>query len=350
MTEKHRVIHFLNQFFAQIGGEEKADSPFSCEEMVIGPGLAFQKALGDEYEIIATFICGDNYLAENRELVIPEMVERMRALKADIVIAGPAFNAGRYGPNCGAVCKAAGELPGVTAVTGMYEENPGVELYRKDCYIVRTKDSAIGMRQAVPSIVSLIKKIVDGKETPSPDQDDYFAKGFKRNVFVEESGAERALRMALDKIAGHPFRSELVMPPFESITPAPAVKDIGGALIALVTDAGVTDKENTCRLESARASKYLELDITGMDTLSPENFCSVHGGFDTSAANGNPNILVPLDIIRRRVNEGKIGGLLNTLYSTTGNGTSLKNSMRYGAEIAKKLTDKNVKAVILTST
>ena len=350
MNKKYRAVHFINQFFAQIGGEEMADTSFSVSPQVIGPGLAFQRALGGEYEIIATMICGDNYFTDHTEEVLCAITQELRRLHPDVVIAGPAFNAGRYGPNCGAVCKVAQEQLGIPSVTGMYEENPGVAMFRKDCYIVQTQNSAVGMRSAVPAMANLVKKLMDGKEAPAPETDGYFAKGLKRNVFVSENGADRALDMLLAKVTGHPYQTELTMPAFEVVAPAPPVADISKARIALVTDAGVTDKENTQRLESARASKYLSLNIAGMDRLSTADFCSVHGGFDTTIANRNPNVLVPLDILRHLVKDGKIGSVLDTLYSTTGNGTSLKNAQHFGEEIARQLVSQHVDAVILSST
>jgi glycine reductase len=54
--------------------------------------------------------------------------------------------------------------------------------------------------------------------------------------------------------------------------------------------------------------------------------------------------------MRELVNEGVIGGFYETFYSTVGNGTSVANASRYGSEIAQKLKDHNVDAVIVTST
>ena len=35
-----KIIHYINQFYAQIGGEEKADTPLSVREnAMIGPGV-----------------------------------------------------------------------------------------------------------------------------------------------------------------------------------------------------------------------------------------------------------------------------------------------------------------------
>lgn len=56
---KIKIVHYINQFFAQIGGEEKADIKPELRQGPVGPGLAFNQAFGDEAEIVATVICGD---------------------------------------------------------------------------------------------------------------------------------------------------------------------------------------------------------------------------------------------------------------------------------------------------
>ena len=66
---KLRVVHYINQFFAQIGGEEKADYPAEIRVgEVVGPGMALTQNFGEEAEIIATIICGDSYFNENLEI------------------------------------------------------------------------------------------------------------------------------------------------------------------------------------------------------------------------------------------------------------------------------------------
>ena len=58
---KYKVVHYINQFFAGIGGEEKADIPAELHKgEVIGPGMAFKQGFGDDAEIIATIVCGDS--------------------------------------------------------------------------------------------------------------------------------------------------------------------------------------------------------------------------------------------------------------------------------------------------
>ncbi|MEG6503167.1 glycine reductase complex component B subunit gamma, partial [Desulfovibrio sp. 1214_IL3152] len=126
----YKLVHYINQFFAGIGGEDKADVSPEVREGIVGPGMAFKAALGDQAEIVATFICGDNYCANNLDAVAARMVETVKSFGADGLIAGPAFNAGRYGTACGAVCAAVNKQLGLPVVSGMYRESPGVDLYR----------------------------------------------------------------------------------------------------------------------------------------------------------------------------------------------------------------------------
>ncbi|HBQ87254.1 MAG TPA: glycine/betaine/sarcosine/D-proline family reductase selenoprotein B, partial [Syntrophomonas sp.] len=81
---------------------------------------------------------GDTYFNENIEAAADKITSLVAGFKPDLLIAGPAFNAGRYGMACGAVCKAVQEKLNIPVVTGMYEENPGADMYKKDVYIVKT--------------------------------------------------------------------------------------------------------------------------------------------------------------------------------------------------------------------
>lgn len=350
MTKKIKIVHYINQFFGQIGGEDHASQPLLIKEMPVGPGLAFDVGFGEEYEIVATLICGDNYITENQDKVLEEVISLIEKYKPELFIAGPAFNAGRYGPACGLLCSEVTKRFNIPAITGMYNENPGAEIYKGDCYIIKTKNSVVGMKDAVDKMIKLGEKLVKGKEIPSPKKDGYLPRGIRKNVFVEKTGADRAIDLLLKKVEGSSYETELALPPFEVVPPAKSIGNMSKAKIALVTDAGITDKDNKGRLESARATKYLKFNIEGMNKLSKNEFCSIHGGFDTSYANENPNILLPLDIIREFVQSGKIGEVFEEIYSTTGNGTSIKKSQSFGKEIAKELKENDVDGVILTST
>src|SRR6059058_4215752 len=59
MMARRRVVHYLNQFFAGIGAEDRADEPPGVVPGAVGPGRALAEALGDQAEIVATVYCGD---------------------------------------------------------------------------------------------------------------------------------------------------------------------------------------------------------------------------------------------------------------------------------------------------
>ena len=142
MSEPVRVVHLLNQFFGGIGGEEAANIRVETRDGPVGPGRLLQQALGDRGTVVATVICGDNYFNEQRAQALPAVVEALKAARADVVVAGPAFDAGRYGLSCGEVCKAAQEL-GIPAVTGMHPENPGVLSHGREVLVVPTGSSPV---------------------------------------------------------------------------------------------------------------------------------------------------------------------------------------------------------------
>ena len=63
----YRVVHYINQFFANIGGEEMAHIAPELREGKVGPGLAFETAWKGEAVIVNTIICGDSYFAEHEK-------------------------------------------------------------------------------------------------------------------------------------------------------------------------------------------------------------------------------------------------------------------------------------------
>ena len=137
-----RIVLYLNQFFGQIGGEDMAGIGPRVTTEVVGPGRALIGLLEPGEELAATVICGDNYFADQPDKAAAECLGHIRLAQPDLFLAGPAFNAGRYGVACGALCKAVQAELGIPAVTGMYDENPGVDVYHRDVIILRTGHSA----------------------------------------------------------------------------------------------------------------------------------------------------------------------------------------------------------------
>lgn len=344
---KYRIVHYINQFYAGIGGEEKADiEPFKKDEPV-GPGMAFSGALKEKAEIVGTVVCGDSYFNENDD-AINVIVDMIKSYEPDLVIAGPAFNAGRYGVAAGAVSEAVMNELNIPAVTGMYEENPGVDMYKKTPYIVSVGDSAASMRKAVPAISKLVTKILDGEE-PSPSEDGYFVR-HRKNFMVDKRGSTRAVDMLVKKMGKEEFETEYPMPEFDNVEPGAAIKDLSNAKIAIVTSGGIVPKDNPDRIESSSASKYGRYDISDFDNLDSTTHETAHGGYDPTYANEDADRVIPVDVLRQREKEGKIGELFQYFYSTTGNGTAVASAKQFASEISDELQTNGVDAVILTST
>jgi len=346
---KPRVVHYINQFFAGLGGEEKADVRPEIREGKVGPGAALAAALGQDAEIVATVVCGDSFYNENMEEARKTVLDMVKQQKADLFIAGPAFNAGRYGVACGDICKAVSEELGIPVLTGMYVENPGADLYRKDVDIVETGNSAADMRKSVPVMAKVALKMLKGEELKGPE-DGLMEKGVRKNVYRDVRGSERAVDMLIAKLNDQPFETEYPMPDFDRVTPNPAVKDMSKAKIALVTSGGIVPKGNPDNIEASSASKYGKYDIDGIDDLTSDEYQTAHGGYDPVYANEEPDRVLPVDVLRDMEKEGVIGGLHRYYYATVGNGTSVANAVGFATEFVKELKADGVDAVILTST
>ena len=349
-TERLRVVVYLNQFFGQLGGEEQAGAAPRSLEGAVGAARAVQQALGEAGTVVATVVCGDNHAAEGGERVVDELVALVAAARPDLLVAGPAFLAGRYGVACGALCAAAQAQLGIAAVTGMHAENPGVELYRRQVYTVQTGAEATRMLDEVKRVIALGLKLARNEAVGAPAAEGYFPRGVTRNVEAPAIAAERATAMLLDKLAGRPFTSEVPRPAFPPVPAPRLVKSLEGATIALVTDGGLVPRGNPDGIERLNATRYGAYSIEGKSALDAAQYDNPHGGYDTSWVKEDPHRLVPLDVARELEQSGAIGKLHETVYSTVGVATTLAHSARMGREMAEKLREAGVDAVILTST
>ena len=344
-----RVVHYINQFFANIGGEEMAHVAPELREGFVGPGMAFNQAWKGEAEIVSTIICGDSYFAEHEKEAKAQVLEWVKAAKPDLFIAGPAFNAGRYGYACANVCQAVQDELGIPVLTGMYEENPGADLKEK-VLIVATANSAAGMRKAAPTMAKLALKLMKGEKLGASCEDGYMPNGIRRNFFEKERGAKRAVDMLLKKLNDQPFTTEYPMPSFDRVAPDKAIKDLSKATIALCTSGGIVPKGNPVHIESSSASHYGEYCIAGVDNLTEAGYETAHGGYDPVYANADADRVLPVVVMREFEREGKIGKLHDYFYTTVGNGTAVASAKKFAAEYAQKLLNAGVHAVIMTST
>ncbi len=347
---KIKFVHYINQFFANVGGEEMADYKPELREGIVGPGMAFARSFGEEAEIIATVVCGDSYFNENVDEATKTVIDMIKSQNPDAVICGPAFNAGRYGVACGTVAAAVKEQLGLPVVTGMYKENPGADMFKQKVYICPTKNSAAGMRDAVKKMAPLALKVAKGETLGSSKEDNYMPNGIRVNFFEDKTGAQRAVEMLVKKLNDKEYETEYPMPSFDRVAPGEAIKDLSKAKIALVTSGGIVPKGNPDHIESSSASKYGQYDIEGVKDLTEATYETAHGGYDPVYANADADRVLPVDIINELLDEGKIGSLHKYFYTTVGNGTAVANALKYAKEIGQKLVDDHVDAVILTST
>lgn len=345
-----RVVHYLNQFFGQIGSEKEAGAPLAVKEQPVGPGTALQQALGGRGEITATIICGDNYFAENLATVTEQVRGLLERFRPDVVVAGPAFNAGRYGVACGAVCEIAYKTLRIPAITGLHPDNPAVEMYKRFAYIIPTAVSAAGMREAVAAMAVLTEKAAAGR-IGTPDKDGYLPRGVRKNTYIEKTGAERGIDMLLAKINREPYRTEYPMPAFSRVAPAKPVVEMAEATIAVMTTGGIVPKGNPDAIEACFATKYAEYHLGEWGELTAFNCETAHGGYDPTFANEDPNRVLPVDVLRDLERDGVIGRLYEKIFVTVGNGMAVDRAEQFGKAIARKIAEEGVvDGVILTST
>lgn len=344
-----RIVHYLNQFFSGVGGEDMAHVRPASIGHAVGPGLLLQKELGTEFQIVGTVYCGDSYLSESPDQAVPGILNLIRGFAPDAVVAGPAFGSGRYGLACGGVCAAVGGELGIPAVTGMHEESPGAEEFRRSVIIVRTRPTAAGMAGAMRTMASVLRKLTAGTRLGLPDEDGYIPQGLRRNQTAAERAAARARLMLERKLAGLDAATELPLPARDVVEPPRPVGGEGRVKIALVTEAAVVPRGNPDRIPSGWARRWASYDLSDLDDLTAEQFETVHGGIDTRFANEDPDRLVPLDAVRDLEREGRVE-VWHELLSTCGNMGSLDEMRRIGQEIGDRLRKAQVPAAVVGST
>ncbi len=340
-----KIVHYVNQFFAGMGGEDSAGTGPELRDGAVGPGRKLASLLGDEHEIVATAVCGDDYAASHPEFAA-ELVTQAKERGAEMIVAGPAFTSGRYGMACARMAAAASEA-GLLGLAAMHPENPGLG-EAAGTTVVESGPISRHMKDSLERLGAAALKLAAGEELTA--QDGRIGPVARTNRLAQENAAVRAVALLLTRLGGDKDATEIPLPDFDSVTPAAPVADITDALVALVTEGGFVPAGNPDRLESARASKWVRHSLDGLDSAESGEFESVHGGFSTQWANADPNRILPLDVAREMEREGAIGRLHGEYLGTTGNGTTVADARRFGMEWAAELRQANIQAVILTAT
>src|SRR5262249_60419408 len=89
-------------------------------------------------------------------------------------------------------------------------------------------------RAILGRMAALGLKLVRGEPLGSAAEDGYVPRGIRQLVFKDKVGFERAVDMVLDRVAGRSFVSEIQVQQYESVPPAPPVRDLSRATIGIV--------------------------------------------------------------------------------------------------------------------
>jgi len=309
-----------------------------------------QQKLGPDGRVVATIVGGDNYVAENRDLARAAIREALDRFRPDVVVAGPAFDAGRYGVACGEVCLLAREQ-GIPAISAMYPENPGFTTNRRHLMCVPTGRTATDLAGIVERLARLAAKLARQQDLGSAEEEGYLPRGIRRSVIRARTGAERAVDMLLARLNDRPFATEIPVVAYDRVAPAPPVADLATTRLAIVTSSGLVPRGNPDHLVSAFAQLFFRYSIADRPALEVGEWESVHGGYSTRAVNTrNPNFVVPLDVLREFESRGEVGSLHPDYFVTVGNGTAVNDAKRMGVTIAAELLAAKVGAALFVAT
>lgn len=351
--EKVRVMHFVNQFFAGLGGEDRADLAVGSIAGPAGPGRLLQTMLGESAQIVVTAYCGDNYFAEHREEALARILAVARDHRIQIAVAGPAFLSGRYGFTCVEVCRHLGESLDIPSVTALHPENPALNAYRqyKDrrVFALPTSESVTGMAEAVSRLARLAGKIAVGEVIGPAAEEGYIPRGIRVTEPVSRSGRRRAIDMLLGKIAGS-FQTEIPVEIPERVSIAPPIADLKKARLALVSTSGVIARGNPDGFKTGRNTHWKKYSIAGLNSMKEKEWDVIHGGYNITFMCDNPNYGVPLDACRELERAGAFGQLASHFYATVGVQALVSAMQKIGREIVMDMRGGGVDGAILVST
>jgi len=352
--EPVRLMHYTNQFFAGLAGEEEADMPVGSFEGSVGPGKRLQAKLGGSAEIVVTAYCGDNHLTEHTHEALARILRIARDHDVELLIAGPAFASGRFGLACAEVCHTVSSSLRLGCVTSMHPENPGVRTYQQymneKVFAFPTTEGVSGMEDALSRMAEFVAKLAAGSAIGSPATEGYIPRGFRRDEMQSQSGVARAVDMLLDKMAGRPFDTEIPVESLEKIPVAPPVVNLSGACVALATTCGVLPEGNPDGFKAAGNDQWRKYSIDKLNTMGNTSWDVMHGGYNTAFIKDNPNFGVPLDVCRELAKEGTLGRVYPDFYMTSGCSGAIPVMQRMGSEMAANMKAEGVDAALLVST
>jgi glycine reductase len=318
----------------------------------VGAGAVVESALKQRGVEYATLACGDNYFHEQEDQALKAIDHALDQFQPDFFLAGPAFNAGRYGLACAKLCSWVRDHRRIPAITAMHEDNPGTKEIGRHVFVIQTGASSASMQECLKRFALLIETLASEDETVVENFRAEHCLPIPRRFTVRSDRPDyvRAVDLLLAKLKGEAYESEIprIEPEAHVIPNLPGgLKD---ATVALVTEGGLVPKGNPDRLESSRGSRYFKYAIAGREDFKRGEFEAMHTGYDTSTVNQDPDRIVPLDAMRLLEKAKKFNKLHEHYFVTTGTGAMPSKMEEIGAGIAAELAGSGVGAVILTAT
>ena len=121
-----KVVHVVNQFFAGLGGEEKAGLPVGIVTGSAGAARALSRSSARKRRSFARFMSATIISTSTKTRPCKQFSMPCERPAPEVMIAGPAFNSGRYGLTCVEICNSVAQGLEIPCLTAMHEENPGV--------------------------------------------------------------------------------------------------------------------------------------------------------------------------------------------------------------------------------
>lgn len=153
-TSDIRVLCITNHFFAGLDTDKTDVEPYFTKDI---PNIT--KGI-DEYvnskanaSVIGTLVVPDNTFENQYKDMIESLIMNViQNEKPDIIICGPAFNAGKFAKNCCKICLLILEKFGLPAVTSIYPENEYYKKYKGLIYMIDGGNSAAKMKYDMPAL------------------------------------------------------------------------------------------------------------------------------------------------------------------------------------------------------
>ena len=348
-----KILHYLNQFFAQIGGEEKAGQEVLFIPGAVGAGAVIESTLKDHAIEYATLACGDNYFHEEEEKALSAIRAACEQFQPDLFLAGPAFNAGRYGLACAKICSWVRDNWRIPAITGMHEDNPGTKEIGRHVFAIQTGASAASMQESLKRFSLLIERLLAGDKTAIENFRAEHCLPIPRR-FTVPSGAPdyvRAADLLLAKLKGKPYESEIPQIEAKATSHSQFDWQPQGRSRWRWSPKAVWYRKETLTVWRARADRDISsMRSRGVRTSGSGEFEAMHTGYDTSTVDKDPDRIVPLDAMRILEKSKRFKKLHDHYFVTTGTGAMPSKMEEIGAGIAEELAGSGVGAVILTAT